>query len=361
MARAKKQTINLPTLSTDTNFRTQTDINKPDTDKGYFISYSGPIVNELATVGNNTQRVERKLVENNTTAYFQTESGKAIIQIENFLGSIANHLNTSTKKFLDFCCVKFAENTHYRGNNIDTSLTFPLSEYITALGRDPKNKNARKDTAKKAFKNIQNLSNLSIILTQKVKGEEYNKGLRTLLQGGDVFNGTVSIEFTNFFAQYLTNKYTLPLPKKLFAIKDTNPILYDLGRKLSLHYTMQNNILTGSNNILKVKTILNAIPNIPKFENLNDRHWKRRIYKVLEDNLDELEELGIITWYFCHANHKPLADEELEIKSYHDFEQLYITFEVLECEQYVQEIRNNPKVKGKKQTKKLKESGQHDD
>lgn len=362
MARKKntQQLNNLAPLNFNPILETQTDINKNDDEKGYFIAYSGPIVHELATVGKHTKMVERKLATDNATAYFKTASGKATVKIDNFMGSVANILSTSTKKFLDFCCVKFAENTNYKSGNVDTFLTFSLTEYIQALGKDPKDKNARKDIKRKVFKDIENLGDISIIIEQPVKGEEKNKALRKLVQEGDVYQGTISILFTDFFANYLTNKYILPLPKSLFAIKDTNPILYDLGRKLSLHYTMQNNILAGSNNILKVKTILNAIPNIPKFEDITDGHWRRRISKVLQDSLDELEEKGIITWYFCHANHKPLTDEELIINSYHELEQRYIAFEVLECEQYVKEVQNNPKIKRKKQTKKVKESNQHD-
>ena len=69
-----------------------------------------------------------------------------------------------------------------------------------------------------------------------------------------------------------------------------NVNLYTLGRKLALHYSIDNNIKKGTNNKVSVKTALEYCPAIPSYETVlaSDRQINRRIYDAFEKTFEDL-------------------------------------------------------------------------
>ena len=111
------------------------------------------------------------------------------------------------------------------------------------------------------------------------------------------------------------------------------PNAFRLGLKLSEHYNNYHNQIIGSYNHLKVETIL-AATDLPTMEDLQrlgrPDHWEERIKDALENNLEELVNKGVIS-YWCYTKSKgtELTEEEAyNISDFETFTQLYIHWDL---------------------------------
>ena len=84
------------------------------------------------------------------------------------------------------------------------------------------------------------------------------------------------------------------------------------------------NVGKKNEDIMAVKTLLAAAPNLPSYEEVmnTDRALNRRIIEPFERDMDALEDT--LTWTYCHSNNSPLTDEELASFSYDTFLSLLI-------------------------------------
>lgn len=92
-------------------------------------------------------------------------------------------------------------------------------------------------------------------------------------------NGSIVLNFGDAMAEYLTHAYLMQYPMPLFRLDERNPTSYHLGKKLFLHYSMEANRSRGTHNILSVKKLLEAAPDIPDHEEVmrGNRYLDKRI------------------------------------------------------------------------------------
>ena len=141
----------------------------------------------------------------------------------------------------------------------------------------------------------------------------------------------IHIEFTPKAAEYLV---TLPLtqePIGLYAIDDRNNNAFSIAVQMNLHYSIENNVIRNTENILSVTNLL-GYTSLPSYEEVKKQEtsWWARIKEPFEKALDELTRSGFLSnWHYCHAGKIALTDREVDaLKRYEQFASLYVCFEL---------------------------------
>lgn len=156
--------------------------------------------------------------------------------------------------------------------------------------------------------------------------------------GLNVINGGFEFWVNKEFATYLAHAGVIAVHENFFKLDaQKSPGAITLAVKLSEYYSM--NYGTNQANVISVKSLLNAMPSIPKYKNLivdelittadgNEKKyikhggkggWKFRIKKPFEDAFDSLVNFGILSsWTYR---------EKTDPASYDEFIRQFIHFE----------------------------------
>ena len=109
--------------------------------------------------------------------------------------------------------------------------------------------------------------------------------------------GAFLIQFDLKFLRYLSSfAYIMPYPIKILSVDfKHNSHAFLLARKLALHLNM--NYGKTNSNIISVKTLLEALPDLPKYHEVSSkgRQIKQLIIEPLERDLHYLVKLGILS------------------------------------------------------------------
>lgn len=271
--------------------------------------YQGALTNDLMRLSIRDFFIETT----GTTAYYTAPDGRkySIDQFDQLTGT----LTTSTKKLLDTAVFYLsAQNIYGSGrNSIKPQVKIPLRAYLEKNGHDvtPRPMATEEERAKenervkarlKQFKTgiRRDLNDLRLI---KWTGEEKrgrNAGDYAELQiisGHRIVKDYIYVNFDIDAARYLVNAHTMffPLCLLLHDNKKSNP--YPIGRKIALHNSIDHNFFAGTDCTLSVMALLNAAPEIPTIEELQERgqrNWKEKIKKPLETALDENIKVGLL-------------------------------------------------------------------
>lgn len=303
---------------------------------------SGPATNQLTTTS--TKATPFNINAITGTATLTTGSLKLFIeQYANLKGS----LKVSTYKLLDALTMELTDQNHYRkSGSINTLVTLPLGEYMKICGI-PDTTASKKWTRKKVKEELDILYNLSLEW-QEAKGKE-TKGFikRRICDSVGINRGKILFNFTPAMAEYLNNAYIMQYPIKLFKVDERNPNAYFIGKKLTEHHSIDNNIKRGTADIISVKCLLEICNDIPTYEEVieTDRHLERRIIKPFEKAIEALETLNIITWEYCNSKKVPLTDGQLENMDYSIFINLFIKFTALDAPDQTKRIKERTKEK----------------
>lgn len=311
--------------------------------------YQGTATNKLATI--NT----KKIIVDSITGNATIEDNGIKILLENHKNLKAG-LRISTQKLLDISIVYLTANNHYKEadiNKVNTDVSIPLKEYARHLGCDVTLRINKKSSEEEIEKEKSRVKNLIGKIRTKVKEDletldkmilswvEPKKGKKgsdldyeniRILQKHGIKNGVINLRFTQDIAFYLNNSYLTNYPTKLLTLDERNPLSYQLGRKLSLHNNIENNIKNRTQNIISIKTLLKNIGSLRTLEEINEKdpgHWEERIKNPLENALNILQDKEILKyWEYSNTKGTPLRDEQIEISNYKTFEELYIHFEI---------------------------------
>ena len=166
-----------------------------------------------------------------------------------------------------------------------------------------------------------------------------------------VRNGKVYIQFTMDVAKYLSKSYIMPYSKKLWGINSQkNPHSYHIGRKFLEHHNM--NIGKSNDCILSVKALIDALPDLPRYEEVEstDRHFTSRIIDPFERDLEALKEKYnvIERWEYCNSKGEALTKEQLNNYDFNTWKDLFISFELLEYPDQSERLKKRNKKKNTK-------------
>lgn len=239
------------------------------------------------------------------------KEGEITVFIDNYT-NLTRGLSPTTYRLLDALTVSFTES-----GATDTLITIPLKYYMEKCGiKDPK-------TARKQVKDeLNTLYNISLEWTEKNGKHEKDFAKTRLCDSVGIKKGVILFNLTPAFFTYLKNTPVMPYPPQLYRINSKyNPHSFFFLRKIAEHKNM--NYSKSNADIIAVKTLLNASPEMPKYKDIaKGGEITRRIIDPFERDMDALEDT--ITWEYCHKNGHPLTNEETETFTYELFEALLI-------------------------------------
>lgn len=332
-----------------------------------------PMVQGAATNKFRATATKNIVLDRNGNATIEQEGFKAFMQD---YSTLKGGLNTGTKKLLDAGAIQLTENNHFRAKNgqpINTSVSISLKEYGRLRGKNisprttstPEEEEAEKkrltnamhEIRKRANEELNILYSLSLSWTEpgRKKNADY-KDVR-VLQSKGISGGYIHMRFSEEMAAYLVHAYIMQYPTALQTVDERNPRTYNIGYKLALHHSNDNNRVKGTANIISVKALLDACGDIPTYEEVQaskDRgHWERRIKDPLETSLDSNHSSGVITsWEYCNSKRLPLDDDQISIADYQTFMGLYIHFEMADEPDQSERLQRKAERKEEAKTKR---------
>ncbi|MBQ8691529.1 MAG: hypothetical protein IJ520_00170 [Synergistaceae bacterium] len=301
----------------------------------YAFMRQGVLTNTLTQLKSNSKNIEL----NKMTGTATMKRGNLTVSFEKFSEIIG--LRTSTHKLLDALMIEFTET-----GGRDTEITLPLKKYMELRGL--KNERSAREQVEA---DLETLFNAKITFTEKLRGKKtadfldarlvINKGIR---------RGIIYCTFNPIFHEYMLQHGVMLMAKKALALDDRyHPHCYYIIKKLLEHKCM--NFYKSNSNIISVKSLLEAAPGIPTYDEVaaHDRHYERQIITPFENEMDSLEEKGLIKWEYCHSNELPLSDDELEKMDYYTFSKLLIKFELIGYpERELKQLPNSTKSQRKR-------------
>jgi hypothetical protein len=287
-------------------------------------------------------------------------NGNATIEQEGFKAFFRDYarlkggLTTGAKKMLDAGALQLTTLNHFRakqGQPVNTAISISLDEYGRLRGYDvtprqtstPEEEeaekkrldNVKRDIRKRANTELAMLYSLSLSWTEPGSKKQRDYTDVRILQSKGIRNGYINMRFSEDMAAYLTHAYVMQYPIALQAVDEYSPRTYNIGYKLALHHSMDNNRAKGTANIISVTSLLEACGDIPSFDEVqasSDRgHWERRIKDPLEAALDSNVTNGVITaWEYSNSKGVPLEEGQLAIADYQTFTGLYVRFDMVD-------------------------------
>lgn len=223
-------------------------------------------------------------------------------------------LRISTYQLLDALTVKLTE-TGAKSPVVE----LPLTDYMEKRGL----KNWR-EAKKQVANDLEVLFNATISFKDTKKdGKEQNFLDIRIIDGKGIKNGIITVSFGTVFYGILLSYPIMPYPVQLWEINGKhNPSSFYLLRRIAEHKNM--NVGKKNEDIISVKTLLAATPNIPSYDVVmaKDRALSRRIVEPFERDMNALRDT--LTWTYCHSSSQPLTNEELSNFSYQIFIKLLI-------------------------------------
>ncbi len=291
--------------------------------ESYIAMLNGTATNQLTNINTNAIPPTIDIITGNATI----EQGTLKVFIDKY--SKLKGVRTSTLKLLDTCTMYLTKQNTYRGNNekINTNITIPLEQYMTLCGI-PLTKSSKDKTRRRVKEDLETLFHMSLEWTESSGKKTKDFAKMRICDKIAIVRGNINFNFSKDMARYLTDAYIMQYPMELLKVDERNSNLYPVGRKLLLHYSINNNRKKGTSNIISVKALLEVCPDIPTYEKVmsEGRQLDQRIRTPLEKALDALK---FINWEYSNSKGVPLTEEQILSTDYKTFEKLYIKFNVI--------------------------------
>lgn len=283
----------------------------------YRAVYEGQLQNTMTTVNSKKTRHTEIEKDGKQQWLFDLEDiGGGVVTLKD---PEKNSLSLSSSQLLDYIAIHLTDNLPYGApeevlaKKLD--IIFSVDDYMKRRGIASKD-----DAVKQLKKDLQSLFNASTVGTcqyhvgsgksrRLIKETLEIHYLDAIPKGRieDVVHITVALSY----AKYLTHSQVMTYPLRIL-LANKNQNVYYIGKKLALHANMNYN--KSNKDCISIESVLKYTPNIPSFEEEEERgrHYKTRIIEPLENTLDELVDLGVLSeWTFWHKNKTPFTDEEL--------------------------------------------------
>ena len=324
--------------------------------------FSGKATEALATLSS------RSITENPITdkGILQTETGDFKLVFYG-ISKIKGKPSINTHKLLSVGIGEFTKINDSRSSKINPTITMPFEEYARLLGYEiderptdnpeaaVKEKKRAAEAVKTAKKRIrQDLELLQAsrwTWQEKVRGKVADFDSILLFERVAILKGYIIMEFGRNMAEYLKKLPINQYHRGLLSIDARKPNAYNMGLKMTEHYNIDNNLIAGTANRLKVSTLL-AVTDLPTLETLqnekqdNSRQWYARIKEPFEKALDELTGKVIANWEYVKPKGEPLTDAEAyTITDYVTFTGLLVQFKILDAPDHEERLARREEEK----------------
>lgn len=208
-------------------------------------------------------------------------------------------------------------------SNTGYKIVIPKEELAGMLGLAYETENQRKETNKKIRSALTFLKHIEV--THKGKDKT-----SVIYEFKTSSPKTIEVIINSAFINSVREDRRLnQIHKNLLKLPSYQSNAYNIGLKICLYYNMDKNNFRGEARRLQVKTILKNT-SYKTIEECRAKRlsWKHHILNFLDRDLETLVDQKIIKEFtYTGAKGKPLSVEDVrELKSFGEFEQLYITF-----------------------------------
>lgn len=246
-------------------------------------------------------------------------------------------ITASTQKLLKCLHLELTKSITFRGEVSDNvRVGIDIKDYIKLVGKDPDNKKTRDNYREIIKRGLDTLALLEVSIT-----DEQGREIKVPLQGGirisKPVNGVCLFTISKDYARMLSKSFITYIPRKYFLLPENkNPIPTYLYDKLAQHYCINRNEKRGTNNILKVETVLeylqDLLPSYDEVQKSNRDYWGR-IIRPVKEALNELQKTGLITWSWCWEKKRKPTPAEARIlgNDYNLTRTAYITYELTDA------------------------------
>ena len=246
-------------------------------------------------------------------------------------------LGVAEQKIFRYIIAAFTEKNSADTQNpqLRQRLFLSLSDYAKVTGTDISTEDRLKNFKKKLKKNIDNLKeDTTFSWTEIIRGKDKSYTNISFISGYKITKDTIVVELSLSAAEYLMSLNTfIQYPRSLYIIDDRDYNAFAIGEALARHYSMNNNVIRGTEQIISVLKLLECT-SFPSYETIKSKRWgwERNIKEPLEKALEHLHQCGTIKdWCYSKAKGIRLTDEEAyQITSYEKFVSLYIWYELTE-------------------------------
>lgn len=314
---------------------------KADNSQDFFTIVHSKATSAVASMSN--KKAEINTI--NDTAIITSNDVKIVMNgFSEFMGS----LGLSTHKLLSTGMAYFTAQNHTGSHVKDIRglrVAIPLKGYAELCGYDvsehptstpeeaekeaKRAKNALDNARKKIKKDLEVLRYSSLTWKEKINGKTKDFLDVGILGAVGIKSGTIYMEFTATMGEYLIQLPLNQYPVALLGLDERKSNAYIIGLKMTEHSNLDNNIRTGTAQLLRVSTLLKLI-DLPDIKAVKAKRnsWEDRIKEPLESALDALTECGLLSdWYYSHSKGLILTDEEAKnFKNYEEWADTLIHF-----------------------------------
>lgn len=311
------------------------------------------------------------------------EAGEVKLVIEKF-NELSGTLGVSTHKLLSTAVAGFTSLNHTGTSKRTASfngVTIPLKEYALRCGYDveehptasPEEEKKEALRAKRQLDNARRKINkdlaimygASLTWSERVRGKQGDYIDMRIIGAKGVRNGNIQVYFSQHFAEYLIQLPLTQYPVALLGVDERNNNAYSMGLAMAEHYSMDNNHIKGTAQLLKVKTLL-ALTDLPSIEKVRALRvsWSGRIKEPFENSLDALTACGLLEdWRYSKSKGEELTDEEANFTSYEEWEDTLVQFTLRNAPDHTARLEarvEERKARQAKRRKTTKRSGSAD-
>ena len=238
----------------------------------------------------------------------------------------------AAKIFLRIISEFTAHNTQNQDREkLDLTAHIAFDKYAQDNGVDTTSDSAVKKFRFVLHKHLGTLQTILVKWKEKVKGKPMSYGAVNLFSYHEIKNNVISVKLTQEFAACLVQLPIIPVSQSLFAVDNRNANAFAIGYEMLLHYGINNNVMKGTEDKLRVETLLKCTSfETPEDLSKSRRGWREQVNDRFEQALDELTRCGLLKDYcYCHDGGVELSDDEaMNINSYEQWSQLIVKYEL---------------------------------
>lgn len=288
--------------------------------KALSLSHNGEAIKALALArGRGKINTHAGILEVNGVNIFAPES--------------ALKIGAGAVKIYRYAVSEFTKRNHSNSSDDKLSCRYvlDLKDFAEANGVDTENADDMKNFRRKVKSSLDILRTAGISWTEKIKGQPKTYVGMNYIGRYDLKGDELMIEFTLSMAQYLTQLPLIHYPRSLYALDDREYNAYAIGEAMCMHYSQENNVIRGTENKLRVETLLMST-SYPSYEEIkaHEISWVQKVKEPFETALDKLTQCGFLAdWVYCHEGGIELTDEEaaaIAEKGYSHFTSLLVKF-----------------------------------
>ena len=315
------------------------------------------------------------ITENRLNNTGVVEAGEVKLVIDKF-NELSGTLGVSTHKLLSTAVAGFTSLNHTGTSKRTasyTGVTIPLKEYALKCGYDVEEHptDSPEEAEKEALRSKRQLDNArrkinkdlavmygaSLSWSEKVRGKQGDYLDMRLIDAKGVRSGNIQIHFSQHFAEYLIQLPLTQYPVALLGVDERNTNAYSIGLAMAEHYSLDNNQIKGTAQLLKVKTLL-GYTNLPSIDSgyVKRKGWEDRIKEPFERSLDALTDCGLLEdWRYSKSKGEELTDEEaMDFSSYKEWEETLVHFTLKDAPDHTARLEARAKEKKERQARRRK-------